>query len=95
MLPYIIALITLIVYWYLHAQGVKKVEGMIDWIKQNPKTAAVQVGTMFVVVYFRAVLTPYLALPVVLSITGALLAGTFIDKVAKIIATVRAWFATL
>jgi hypothetical protein len=95
MFPYIAAIITLLVYWYLHAQGAKKVDGMIDWIKQNPKTALVQVSTMFVVVYFRGVLVPYLALPVVLSITGALLAGTFIDKVAKVIETIRGWFAKL
>ena len=95
MIPYIVALVTLLIYWYLHAQGIKKINGMVDWLKANPKTAIAQVGTMFVVVYFRGVLTPYLALPVVVAFVGALFTGTLVDKVAKVIANVRAWFATL
>lgn len=81
MFPYIFATVTLVIYWFLHA---KNIGGIKDWLTNNPKTALVQVAVMFAVVFFRNILTPYLALPIVLGATTALLTGTLVDKLAKL-----------
>jgi len=84
LLPYIIALVTLLIYWYFHAEGDKGASGMVDWLKKNKVTAIVQVLVMFALVLFRDLVLPYLALATVLPISAALLSGTAIDKAAKL-----------
>lgn len=83
MLPYILGVVTLLIYWFLHAQGDKTAKGLLQWLEQNPKTAIVQLGVMFAIIFFRDVLTPYLAIAAVVSVSGSLLAGTAVDKVVK------------
>lgn len=89
MFPYIIAVLTLLGYWFMHA---KDLGGMWSWINSNPKTVIAQVAAMFLVVTFRDILLPYMALPMVLSFVGSLFAGTLVDKLAKLWAWVVGLF---
>lgn len=90
MIPYLFAIVTLLVYWYFHA---KELGGLKQWLQEHMLLAAVQVGVMFVVVFFRAVLTPYLAIPFVMGATSAILSGSIMDKVAKLLAWIKGLFS--
>lgn len=83
LLPYIIALVTLLIYWYFHAEGDKGASGMVDWLKKNKLTAIVQVAVMFAIITLRDLVLPYLAIPFAMAASAALLSGTAIDKLVK------------